>query len=75
MFILQSAAPTSQKSWAGDTPQKFQQIIIDNNLHLFTMDAAFKIAVKPANDPNCQFCVCQKTGSNSRPRSWQHRRS
>src|SRR5579863_10162685 len=52
-FILQSAAPTAAEVWAS-IPQKYQQIILDNNIRLFSMDA-FKIAREEANDPELQL--------------------
>jgi pyruvate-ferredoxin/flavodoxin oxidoreductase len=53
VFILQSAAATPAEVWAS-IPQKFQQIVIDNNIHVFYMDA-FKIAREEANDPELQL--------------------
>jgi pyruvate-ferredoxin/flavodoxin oxidoreductase len=53
VFILQSAAPTLAEVWAS-IPTKFQQIIVDNNIRIFSMDA-FKIAREEANDPELQL--------------------
>lgn len=53
VFILQSPAATAAECWAS-IPKKFQQIIVDNNIRLFYMDA-FKIAREEANDPELQL--------------------
>jgi len=53
VFILQSAATTPEDVWAG-IPQKFQQIIVDNEIRVYCMDA-FKIAREEAKDPELQL--------------------
>ena len=53
VFILQSTGQTPEEVWQS-IPQKFQQIVVDNKIRLFYMDA-FKIAREEANDPELQL--------------------
>lgn len=52
-FILQSAHETPEGVWA-QIPERFQRIIVENNIRVFFLDA-FKIAREEANDPELQF--------------------
>ncbi|MCC6798362.1 MAG: 2-oxoacid:acceptor oxidoreductase family protein [Candidatus Hydrogenedentes bacterium] len=53
VFIIQSDLETAEAAWQS-IPQRFQQIIIDNNIRVFYLDA-FKIAREEAGDPELQF--------------------
>jgi pyruvate-ferredoxin/flavodoxin oxidoreductase len=53
VFILQSAHTDPAEVWA-QIPEKFQRILIDNEIHLYYLDA-FKIAREEATDPELQF--------------------
>jgi pyruvate-ferredoxin/flavodoxin oxidoreductase len=52
-FILQSSFEDPQEVWA-QIPERFQRIILDNNIRVFYLDA-FKIAREEATDPELQF--------------------
>lgn len=53
VFILQSALTTPAEVWRS-IPEKFQRIIVDNEIHVFFLDA-FAIARAEATDPELQF--------------------
>jgi pyruvate-ferredoxin/flavodoxin oxidoreductase len=53
VFVLQSAHATPQEVWA-QIPEKYQRIIIENQIRLFYLDA-FKIAREEATDVELQF--------------------
>ena len=53
VFILQSAHETPEEVWE-QFPERFQRIIIENEIRVFFLDA-FKIAREEANDPELQF--------------------
>jgi pyruvate-ferredoxin/flavodoxin oxidoreductase len=53
VFILQSAFETQEAVWQ-QIPARFQQMIIDNGIRVFFLDA-FKIAREEATDPELQF--------------------
>lgn len=53
VFILQSEHTDPDEVWA-QIPEKFQQILIDNDIHLYYLDA-FKIAREEATDTELQF--------------------
>ncbi len=53
VFILQSAHETTEAVWA-QIPEKFQRIIIENDIKVFHLDA-FQIAREEATDPELQF--------------------
>ena len=53
IFILQSAFEKPEDVWA-QIPERFQRIIVENNIRVFFLDA-FKIAREEANDPELQF--------------------
>jgi len=53
VFILQSAFETQDEVWR-QIPERFQQIIIDNEIRVFFLDA-FKIAREEATDQELQF--------------------
>ncbi len=53
VFIIQSAFETADQVWA-QIPEKFQRIIIVNEIRVFYLDA-FKIAREEATDPELQF--------------------
>jgi pyruvate-ferredoxin/flavodoxin oxidoreductase len=53
VFILQSAFTDPQEVWA-QIPEKFQRIVIDNDIRLYYLDA-FKIAREEATDTELQF--------------------
>ena len=53
VFVIQSAFETAAEVWA-QIPEKFQHIIIDNQIKIFYLDA-FKIAREEATDPELQF--------------------
>ena len=53
MFILQSALEKPEDVWA-QIPEKFQRIIVENDIRVFFLDA-FKIAREEATDPELQF--------------------
>jgi pyruvate-ferredoxin/flavodoxin oxidoreductase len=54
VFIIQSSYDTPEEVWRQQIPEKFQRIIIENNLRVFCLDA-FKIAREEATDPELQF--------------------
>ena len=54
VFILQSSYDTPQEVWEKQIPEKFQRIIIENNIRVFCLDA-FKIAREEATDAELQF--------------------
>lgn len=53
VFILQSALEDAADVWAS-IPEKFQRIIVDNQIHVYYLDA-FKIAREEASDAELQF--------------------
>ena len=53
VFIVQSAFETQDEVWR-QIPERFQQIIIDNQIKVFFLDA-FKIAREEATDPELQL--------------------
>jgi pyruvate-ferredoxin/flavodoxin oxidoreductase len=53
VFILQSAFTEPQEVWM-QIPEKYQRFIIDNEIHLYYLDA-FKIAREEATDIELQF--------------------
>ena len=53
VFILQSAHTDPAEVWQ-QIPEKFQRILIDNEIHLYYLDA-FKIAREEATDIELQF--------------------
>jgi pyruvate-ferredoxin/flavodoxin oxidoreductase len=53
VFIMQSSATDQQEVWAL-IPEKFQRIIIDNQIHFYFLDA-FKIAREEATDTELQY--------------------
>ena len=53
VFILQSTATTPEEAWLL-VPERFQQIILDNQIRIYFLDA-FKIARDEATDPELQF--------------------
>ncbi len=53
VFILQSSYDTAEEVW-GHIPEKFQRMIVENNIRLFYLDA-FQIAREEATDPELQF--------------------
>jgi pyruvate-ferredoxin/flavodoxin oxidoreductase len=52
-FIIQSEKTKPDEVWA-DIPQRYQKIIIDNEIHIFYIDG-FKIAREEATDPELQL--------------------
>ena len=53
VFILQSAFETQEEVWR-QIPERFQRMVIENNIHVYYLDA-FKIAREEATDPELQF--------------------
>ena len=53
VFIMQSDQPSPDKVWA-DIPERYQQIIADQQIRLFYLDA-FNIAREEATDPELQL--------------------
>ncbi|MBS1826122.1 MAG: 2-oxoacid:acceptor oxidoreductase family protein [Acidobacteria bacterium] len=53
VFIIQSTHEDEKDVWA-QIPQRFQQIIIENEIKVYYLDA-FKIAREEATDPELQF--------------------
>ena len=53
VFIMQSDQPSPDKVWA-DIPERYQQIIVDQQIRLFYLDA-FNIAREEATDPELQL--------------------
>ena len=54
VFILQSSYETPQEVWRRQIPERFQRIIVENEIHVYCLDA-FKIAREEATDPELQF--------------------
>jgi pyruvate-ferredoxin/flavodoxin oxidoreductase len=53
VFILQCAYDKPEEVW-NEIPEKFQRIIIENNIRVYYLDA-FQIAREEATDPELQF--------------------
>ena len=53
VFIIQSDFESPEASWQA-IPPRFQQIIVDNDIRVFYLDA-FKIAREEAGDPELQY--------------------
>lgn len=53
VFIIQSDMESPEETWKA-IPPRFQQIIVDNDIRVFYLDA-FKIAREEAADPELQF--------------------
>lgn len=54
VFIIQSEYDDPQEVWRKQIPKRFQQIIVDNDIHVYFLDG-FKIAREIASDPELQF--------------------
>jgi pyruvate-ferredoxin/flavodoxin oxidoreductase len=54
VFILQSSYDTPEQVWEQQIPARFQNIIVDNEIRVFCLDA-FRIAREEATDPELQF--------------------
>lgn len=53
VFVIQSDLESPEATWKA-IPPRFQQIIVDNDIRVFYLDA-FKIAREEAGDPELQF--------------------
>ncbi len=53
VFVMQSSLTDPQEVWA-QIPEKFQRIILDNEIHFYYLDA-FKIAREEATDTELQY--------------------